>query len=54
MLDAARCAPVRGLSAALMSVVMGTLQIARAERPVRAGYRRTPSAGSSTSWSATR
>jgi multidrug efflux pump len=30
------------VAAALMSVVMGTLQIARAERPVRAGYKRTP------------
>jgi multidrug efflux pump len=30
------------MAAALMSVVMGTLQIARAERPVRAGYKRTP------------
>jgi multidrug efflux pump len=30
------------VAAALMSVVMGTLQIARPERPVRAGYKRTP------------
>jgi multidrug efflux pump len=30
------------VSAAMMSVVMGSLHIARAERPVQAGYRRTP------------
>jgi multidrug efflux pump len=30
------------LGSALMSVVLGTLQIARPERPVRAGYRRSP------------
>lgn len=30
------------LSAAMMSVVMGTLSFGRAERKVRAGYRRTP------------